>query len=208
MDMNEPITAAQYLRAFEGFMLFLQRWLTKHTYQLTFGRNRAGANPGHGKEPGKSAAPAKPQPEKARVPDPPSYSTVVTEGGAGPAANIRNMDTKQGQARQFAKDQVSAAFVPLDSPPAGHERKWRYHSKTCHKDGKRLLRDPAPTEGIKLGYQYLGDLLEHQGMCTYCVQSGHQRKDCAVLKKAIEVYNQHKSESPAVPTQENSHATT
>jgi hypothetical protein len=208
MDMNEPINAAQYLKAFEGFMLFLQRWLTKHTYQLTFGRNRAVTNPAPGKEVGKPAAPGKPQPEKAKVPDSPSYSAVVTEGGAGPAANIRNMDTKQSQARQFVKDQASASYVPLEPPPAGHERRWKYHSKTSPKDGKRLLRDPAPAESASLGYQYLGDWLEHKGLCTYCVHPGHHRKDCGVLKKAIETYNALKSESTAVSTQENSNATT
>jgi hypothetical protein len=195
MDLEEAIDTDMYMKSFNGFMTYLQRWLTKHSYVLTFGKAKASSTP--------TPRPANP-PKQTPTPQtlhptplpnpppaaPPSYSDVVTAGGAG-NPQLRAMDTRQAQARQFTQAQNQSSWKKtqeeLQPPPPGITRTWGYMQKTAQGSpyGRVHCRDPPPADNKDPACHYLGDYLDAKGQCTYCTKTTHKKVDCVDYHKMV-----------------------
>jgi hypothetical protein len=211
---KQDVLASQYMEAFDQFVDFMQEWLNKHTYQLTFGRPQAIPAPKNPKPtaPKATPIPAAPQP----APQPPSYSQVLNEGGVGSNPNLRAMHTRQEQARQFTREQGQSSYKSypqLEPPPAGVNRTWGYLQRTSARCpyGKMNCRDPPPPECDMPSCKYMGDWLDAQGKCSYCALPGHIKPQCPVYAKALSKFAEYEAarqaNAGASPQQENLPAT-
>jgi hypothetical protein len=187
------------MEAFDQFVEFMQEWLNQHTYQLTFGRPQAIPAPRNPRPTGPKATPIPAAPQPA--PQSPSYAQVLNEGGAGPEINLRAMQTRSEQTRQFTRDQNQGqsshkSYPQLEPPPTGVNRTWGYLQRTSAKCqyGKMNCRDPPPQECTPIpNCKYMGDWLDATGLCSYCALPGHIKTQCPVYAKALSKYAEYEA---------------
>jgi len=185
------LTEELYQTANKGFMRHLTKWLNKYTYQLTFGQSQAGIKKPPANSPPDTnttinhihtPAPDN-KPDTPKDSGPPSYSQVVTEGGAAGPANPKTHIPAADKVLRYPQDKPP----PLDKiAPTGKYRTWHILQKTNPQGGPRVLcADPPPAECTDNRCLYYGDWLDVQNICTYCLSTEHQKPDCQRHKLSV-----------------------
>jgi len=191
MENNQLLSEELYASANKGFLRHLTKWLNKYTYQLTFGHHQASIKKAttnlppvinHMHTPIQGSSPTTP-----RESDPPSYSQVTIEGGAGAPATPKQHIPAAEKVLRFNN---STAPRLEKIAPTGELRTWHWKQLTNPPGGPRIsCASKPPEECTNKDCEYYGDWLDVQKVCTYCLSNEHQKADCPRHKAAVESWN-------------------
>jgi hypothetical protein len=119
----------------------------------------------------------------------PSYCQVVSEGSQS-SNEYPQLRKLHGSAAARQSPSYSNQSRPTlnDYAPNGKKRTWGWKQRTANVDGKGRKPCNTPVTNTP-GCEFYGDVLDLQGLCTYCTQPGHVRDDCTIYAKNVEKYN-------------------
>jgi hypothetical protein len=194
---------SQYEDAVSSFMEWMKNEITLFGYMEVFGYKQASKSsplPSATKAPQLRQVQFSPVEEEQFI-TPPSYSQVTEHGSQSPTSYLRKLHTSAA-AKQFTSSSSSAPKDLAPYAPNGKKRTWGWKQRTVSIDGqgRKFCRDPV---GDVKGCEYYGDVLDAQGLCSYCTKPGHVKAECAVYAENVRKFKAAQNKSRSSSQQEN-----
>jgi hypothetical protein len=191
----------QYITAFNGFLAWLRRWQKLYNYEDIFGYPAAKSvtwDPTLVKPLPAQKAVLRQMTAQENYPEfpedihTPSFSQVVSEREAGDDIVYLKKMTSSATTKP-SRDNGASPSLPAYAP-TGKKRTWGWKQITLNVGGKgRQPCNGPPPADAPAECEYLGDWLDLQGLCTYCLVSGHEKNDCQQYHTNVQKWKAAKS---------------